>query len=110
MRRIAAGDNFMTGVRQVRSNSRMVLVSSAPTWCRSDMLSCSAANASLLYAFAMWRSFLRLPNLNEGFLPHDFRHFFFAEAEVDFCGLTVSSQFIGLDVCQVLLLETEHQD
>src|ERR1035438_113589 len=42
MRRIAAGESSMTGVRQARSNSRMVLLSIAPAWRRSDMLSCSA--------------------------------------------------------------------
>src|ERR1035438_4295934 len=74
------------------------------------MLSCSAANASLLYAFAMFHSIPKWRNLYESFLLHDCRNLFFAVAEVDFCGLPVSSQFIGLDVCQVLLFETEHQD
>src|ERR1035438_493275 len=110
MRRMAAGDNFMTGVRQARSNSRMVLLSMAPTRCRSAMLSCSAANASLLYAFAMSHSFQRWGDLKEGFLLHDRRNLIFGVAEVDSCGFPVFLQFIGFDVCQVFLFKTEHQD
>jgi hypothetical protein len=42
-----------------------------------------------------------LPNLNESFLLDDCRQFFFAIAELDFCGLAEASQLFGLDVCQV---------
>jgi hypothetical protein len=44
-----------------------------------------------------------LPNLNESFLLDDCRQFFFAIAELDFCGLAEASQLFGLDVCQVPL-------
>src|SRR5208283_2284317 len=103
IRRMAAGESFNTGVRHARSNSRIVFVSIAPALCRSDMLSCSAANASLLYAFAMSRSFAWSGNLKEGFLFHDCRDLFFAVAEVDSCGLPESPQFIRLDIRLVLL-------
>src|SRR6185437_8046571 len=107
-----AGDSFSTGVKQARSNSRMVLPSSMPILCRPAMLSWIAARASLLYAFPMSFSFpgtwfiefQKCPFTNDG------GHLFFAVAEINAGCFAERTQLVVFDVGPILLLKSKHQD